>query len=158
VTLSNTVFIDRANHKSAVAAFDGAAKYIRNQRQNVWIFPEGTRSYAPKPDLLPFKKGAFHLAIQAQVPVVPCVCANYSNIFSFQKMKFTSGRIPVKVLKPIPTAGLKAEDVEDLMRTVREQMMQALQELYVQTSTEAKYTNGDTTAPGLKEKSKMAMS
>jgi lysophosphatidate acyltransferase len=155
--MSHTVFINRTNHKSALAAFDSAAQYIRNKRQNVFIFPEGTRSYSPKPDLLPFKKGAFHLAIQAQVPIVPCVCANYAHILSFQKMKFTSGRIPVRVLKPIPTTGLKPEDVEDLMKNVREQMMQALQELYVQTSTETKYTNGDTTAPGLKEKSKMAM-
>lgn len=96
VTLSKSVFIDRGNSKTARAAFDGAANYMRNQKQNVFIFPEGTRSYAEGPELLPFKKGAFHLAVQAQVPIVPIAVANYSNVLNIKKKVFNSGTIPVK--------------------------------------------------------------
>jgi lysophosphatidate acyltransferase len=143
VVLSNTVFINRANHKSARAAFDDAAKHIRGDRQSVFIFPEGTRSYYDKPDLLPFKKGAFHLAVKAQVPIVPVVCANYSYILSLRNQTFNSGRIPVKVLKPVETKGLGPDDVEDLMKWVREEMLIALKEL----SETTKQYNGGVAVP-----------
>ena len=62
----------------------------------MWIFPEGTRSYADSPILLPFKKGAFHFAIQAGVPIVPVVVANYDRLFSLRKRRFESGKIHIK--------------------------------------------------------------
>lgn len=96
MTLSKSVFIDRGNSKTARAAFDGAANFMKNEKQSVYIFPEGTRSYADGPELLPFKKGAFHLAVQAQVPIVPIVVANYSNVLSLKKKIFNSGVVPVK--------------------------------------------------------------
>jgi lysophosphatidate acyltransferase len=68
---------------------------MRTERQSVFIFPEGTRSYSEKPDLLPFKKGAFHLAIQAQVPIVPVVVANYSHILNFKKREFNPGVVDI---------------------------------------------------------------
>jgi lysophosphatidate acyltransferase len=95
VSLSKTVFIDRANRATARAAFDGAANTMRTERQNVFIFPEGTRSYASEPELLPFKKGAFHLAIQAQVPIIPVVVANYNNVLDVKNKRFKSGVIDV---------------------------------------------------------------
>ena len=95
VTLSKTVFIDRANRTTARAAFDDAAAHMRREKQSVFIFPEGTRSYATKPDLLPFKKGAFHLAIQAQVPIVPIVVANYAHILNVKARIFRPGIVDV---------------------------------------------------------------
>ncbi|CRK41673.1 hypothetical protein BN1708_016888 [Verticillium longisporum] len=80
MSLSGSVFIDRKNSKDAREAMAGAAKDMQARRQSVYMFPEGTRSYAKDPTLLPFKKGAFHLAVQAGVPIVPCVVANYSHI------------------------------------------------------------------------------
>lgn len=96
MTLSGTVFIDRKNTSSARQAMTGAAEEIKRERQSVYMFPEGTRSYAKEPMLLPFKKGAFHLAVQAGVPIVPVVVANYSDILFVQKRKFISGTIPVR--------------------------------------------------------------
>ncbi len=96
VALSKTVFIDRGNRQNARLAFDGAAKQMKTDRQSVFIFPEGTRSYASRPDLLPFKKGAFHLAVQAKVPIIPIVVANYSNVLYVQSRIFRAGKIPVK--------------------------------------------------------------
>lgn len=98
MALSGAVFIDRKNTKDARQAMAGAAGEMRAKRQSVYMFPEGTRSYSKEPMLLPFKKGAFHLAVQAQVPIVPCVVANYSHVLSVKGMDFRSGRIPVKGL------------------------------------------------------------
>lgn len=96
MALSGTVFIDRSNRNSAVAAFAGAAEEMKRERQSVFIFPEGTRSYARGPEMGVFKKGAFHLAVQAGVPVVPVVCANYWGVLSVGEKRFRAGRIPVK--------------------------------------------------------------
>jgi lysophosphatidate acyltransferase len=126
VALSRTVFIDRGNRKGAISAFEGAAKEMRDTRQSVYIFPEGTRSYATEPMLLPFKKGGFHLAVQAQVPIVPVVAANYSRVLSFKQKIFRSGRIPMKVLEPIETKGLTNADVDDLSARVREAMLKEI--------------------------------
>jgi lysophosphatidate acyltransferase len=165
VALSGTVFIDRANRKSAIAAFDSAIEEIKGNKQSVWIFPvcpslplynylltpvqEGTRSYFNKPDLLPFKKGAFHLAVQAGVPIVPVVVANYSHVLHLQNRTFEPGVInvkvgffspafihlgfrswqAVKVMEPIPTKGLKTEDVDGLVLRTRETMLAELQRI-----------------------------
>ncbi|PHH79877.1 hypothetical protein CDD82_2131 [Ophiocordyceps australis] len=124
--LSGSIFIDRRSSHDAREAMRGAAQEIKAKRQSVYMFPEGTRSYAKDPMLLPFKKGAFHLAIQAGVPIVPCVVANYSHILYAKDMLFTSGTIPIKVLDPIPTDGLTSADVEDLARKTRDLMLDQL--------------------------------
>ncbi len=129
VALSKTVFIERSSRTQAVAAFDKAAEQMHSNRQSVYIFPEGTRSYYDYPDLLAFKKGAFHLAIQAQVPIVPVVVANYSNVLNVKRKIFRPGTIPARVLEPIATRGKTKEDVDALLQEVREKMLAALKEL-----------------------------
>jgi lysophosphatidate acyltransferase len=96
MALSGTVFIDRANRETAVKAFDSAASEMRTHRQSVFIFPEGTRSYSNKPELLQFKKGAFHLAVKAGVPIVPVVTENYAHVLNIRALRFNSGSIKVK--------------------------------------------------------------
>lgn len=126
VALSKTVFIDRANRAVSRATFDTAAQTMATTRQNVFIFPEGTRSYAEEPMMLPFKKGAFHLAVQAQVPIVPVVCANYDNVLNVKKKRFCPGVIDVTVLPPISTKGCTADDVNRLVEKTRAAMMDEL--------------------------------
>ncbi|KAL4879035.1 hypothetical protein BJY04DRAFT_105112 [Aspergillus karnatakaensis] len=128
MTLSQSVFIDRANRETAVKAFDGAAEEMRVHKQSVFIFPEGTRSYSDKPELLPFKKGAFHLAVKAGVPVVPVVVENYTHILAPKKYRFNAGSIKIRVLPPIPTEGLTADDVDNLTKTTQESMLKNLLE------------------------------
>ena len=123
----------------------GAADEIRNNKQSVYMFPEGTRSYSKEPMLLPFKKGAFHLALQAGAPIVPVVVANYSNVLYVKGWRFNSGTIPIKgklghfwfwyadltllVLKPIETKNLTSADIENLTRDTRELMLSELVDL-----------------------------
>jgi lysophosphatidate acyltransferase len=131
VALSKTVFIERKSRSQAVAAFDKAAEQMHKNRQSVYIFPEGTRSYYDHPDLLPFKKGAFHLAVQAQVPIIPVAVANYSNVLDVRRKRFRPGTIPVRVASPIMTKGKTKEDVDDLVKETRDVM---LRELKIATS------------------------
>ena len=105
---------------------------MRAERQSVYIFPEGTRSYYDHPDLLSFKKGAFHLAIQAQVPIVPIVAANYSNILNLKKKIFRPGIVPVKVLEPVETKGKEVKDVDALLELVRSRMLEELKVITVE--------------------------
>ncbi|WEW57844.1 1-acylglycerol-3-phosphate O-acyltransferase [Emydomyces testavorans] len=130
MALSGTVFIDRANRETALKAFEGAAEQMRKQRQSVFIFPEGTRSYSEQPCLLPFKKGAFHLAVQAGVDIVPIVVENYSHVLNIKKLRFNAGGIRIKVLPPISTKGLTSTDVDDLAVRTRESMLKTLMELH----------------------------
>lgn len=126
MSLSKTVFIDRANRTTARAAFDSAATTMRRDRQSVFIFPEGTRSYAADPTLLPFKKGAFHLAVQAHVPIVPVVCANYNHVLDVKKGLVRPGVVDVSILPAIPTTGCSAADVDALVERTRNAMMDEL--------------------------------
>ena len=103
MALSGTVFIDRSDRQSAVKAFEKAAVHMKKERQSVFIFPEGTRSYARGPEMGLFKKGAFHLAVQAGVDVIPVVVANYAGVLSVSERRFRGGRIPVKGIFHIPS-------------------------------------------------------
>ncbi|KAJ3330649.1 Trafficking protein particle complex 8 [Blyttiomyces sp. JEL0837] len=70
--------------------------------------------------MLPFKKGAFHLAIQGQMPIVPIVASSYHDVYNLKRCLFEGGLVRVKVLPPIPTAGLTTADVDELMVHVRD--------------------------------------
>lgn len=129
MALSKTVFIERTSREQAVAAFDRAAEQMHTGRQIVYIFPEGTRSYATKPEMLSFKKGAFHLAVQAQVPIIPVVVANYSNVLAPKRKVFRSGVIAVRILRPVETKGKTKEDVDALLESVRYNMLRELEAL-----------------------------
>ncbi|PNS20212.1 hypothetical protein CAC42_5662 [Sphaceloma murrayae] len=124
--LSKTVFINRSSSTEARKAFSEAVKTMKGEGQSVFIFPEGTRSYAREPRLLPFKKGAFHLAVQAGVPIVPVVVANYSGVLDVGKRRFESGDIPISVLEPVSTQGLGPDDVGELVKKVEKSMADEL--------------------------------
>ncbi|KAJ9477277.1 1-acyl-sn-glycerol-3-phosphate acyltransferase [Pseudozyma hubeiensis] len=126
--LSGAVFINRKNLKDSIKAFSEVGKTMNDKKLSLWIFPEGTRSGLATPDLLPFKKGAFHLAIQAGVPVVPVVCENYNRLFD-SKSRFESGTIRIKVLPPVPTKHLTAADANDLTEKIRTMMLQELKNM-----------------------------
>lgn len=126
MTLSKTVFLNRQDAHASRAAFNTAASTMSTTRQSVFIFPEGTRSYASTPTLLPFKKGAFHLAIQAGVPIVPVVCQNYAHVLNFKERRFTPGTIDVTILPPISTEGCVKDDVPELVEKVRKVMTEEL--------------------------------
>ncbi|WVQ74038.1 hypothetical protein IAR50_003619 [Cryptococcus sp. DSM 104548] len=132
MSLSGAVFVDRKNRTDAVQALAVAGEAMKKKGVSLWVFPEGTRTSSPESNLLPFKKGAFHLAVQAQVPIVPVVCENYYRLFD-GKTRFEPGVLKVRVLAPIPTIGLTVEDVTSVAESTREAMLQALREISAPT-------------------------
>ena len=96
--------------------------------------------------MLSFKKGAFHLAVQAQVPIVPVVCENYWRIFD-GRTRMDSGSLRIKgessqaqpgwlaeknrvaVLPPISTIGLTSDDVTSLAESTRELMLATFRDI-----------------------------
>ena len=101
MTLSGAVFIDRKNNTRAFESLAAAGDTIKRRGIALWVFPEGTRTNKPEVDLKPFKKGAFHLAVQAGVPITPVVCQNYWHLY--HKGVFESGKLKIKG-KSIPTS------------------------------------------------------
>lgn len=124
---AGNIMIDRKNRAHALNGLDSAAKAVREKRLSVWIFPEGTRNRG-RLEMLPFKKGAFHLAIKAQIPIVPIVNQHLLRYFDFKQRRINHSEVlHIQVLEPIPTAGLTLKDLDALMTTVRQRMETALQ-------------------------------
>jgi len=88
-----------------------------NRRVSVMIFPEGTRSRTG--ELLPFKDGAFRLAVETGCPILPLVVAGTRGAIPKGSRFFGRARAEVRVLEPIPTAGLTLADVPALRDRVR---------------------------------------
>ncbi|KAG0374383.1 1-acylglycerol-3-phosphate O-acyltransferase [Mortierella sp. AD032] len=145
MTLSNAIFIDRKNHKKAIESTTQAVSDMKKHNSGIWIFPEGTRSRLETADLLPFKKGAFHLAIQSQQPVMPIVAAGYSHIYDSASRSFPGGELEIRVLEPIPTTGLTADDVNDLMERTRAVMLKNLKEMDQSVSSSDSKSTGSST-------------
>ena len=114
--LADVAYIDRTDAVAARAALAPAVEALRDGKSLV-IAPEGTRS--PTPKLLPFKKGAFHLAMQAQVPMVPIVIRNAGAIMPAHSLLITPGVVQVAVLPPIDTSRWTLKGLDRQVTRVR---------------------------------------
>lgn len=122
--ITGNILIDRANRSKAVGTIGQVVDKIKKNKVSVWMFPEGTRSRGR--GLLPFKTGAFHAAIGAQVPIVPIVCSSTDKV---KLNRWDNGLVIVEVMKPIATVGLEKEDVRNLLTQSRKLMATKLAEL-----------------------------
>jgi 1-acyl-sn-glycerol-3-phosphate acyltransferase len=113
----NVMAIDRSNRESAIRTTEAAARRIQSG-VSFGVFVEGTRA---KPgELLPFKKGAFYMAKQAGVPVVPIAIKNSDVLMGKGTGEARSGTIEMVILPPESTDALKTdEDINALISRVR---------------------------------------
>ena len=103
----NVMAIDRSNRESAIRTTEAAAQRIKSG-VSFAVFVEGTRA---KPgELLPFKKGAFYMARQAGVPVVPVAIKNSDVLMGKGTGEARSGTIEMVFMKPIDTTHLTTDD------------------------------------------------
>lgn len=122
---TGNIYINRRDSQGSIQRLREAELAIRERNVSVWIFPEGTRGRTPG-ELLPFKKGAFHLAVAAGVPIVPIVVSPVARLFDVRNRKVRPGTAFIEILPPVPTDQLTEDDVNQLSREVREQMSQSL--------------------------------
>lgn len=123
--LLDVAYIDRADSTKARAALRPAVEKLQSGI-SIAIAPEGTRS--PTPRLGKFKKGGFHLAMQAGVPIVPIVIHNAGERMWRNSLVAHPGTVDVDVLAPVPTEGWNLADLDrhvDEVRTLFEDCLHA---------------------------------
>jgi 1-acyl-sn-glycerol-3-phosphate acyltransferase len=125
--LSGNLIIDRDRARAAHHSLEEAAKTVRDERVSLWFMPEGHRNRSSH--LLPFKTGAFRLAIAAGVPIVPVVAEPLDVIVDTNRHLARPGTLRIRVLDPIGTQGLAGRDLPDLVASTRSRMQQALEEM-----------------------------
>lgn len=112
----NIIAIDRSNPERALASMK-KAREVMEKGFSFGLFVEGTR--AMPGELLSFKKGAFHLAIQMGAPIVPVAVRNTDRMMGKRRGVAYAGTIEMVMLPPIPTAGLGPDDVMELLLKTR---------------------------------------
>ncbi|MDB3891194.1 1-acyl-sn-glycerol-3-phosphate acyltransferase [Acidimicrobiia bacterium] len=95
--------IDRKNAQMNLPKINESIQRVIDNKNSIMIFPEGTRSN--QKDLLPFKKGAAHVAKQFNLPIIPVVTHNSHNLMIKGSVWFKSGKIHVQILDPITNIG-----------------------------------------------------
>lgn len=108
--MAGVVLIDRSNSKSAIAALEPLVDRIKQDKISVVMAPEGTRTHSKKPK--PFKKGAFHIAMQAGVPIVPIVIHNAMDVSPKGDSLYYPGTVEVEILAPINTSRWTVENLD----------------------------------------------
>lgn len=139
--LMKVAFIDRSDTKKAVESMKSIIGLAR-EGISIVIAPEGTRAQGR--DLLPFKKGAFRMAMAAGIPIVPIILRNAEDIGARDAFFMRPGTVDVTVLPAISTHDWTREDLEDRIEVVRD--------LY--TATLSDWPNGGLKLLGIKKKSK----
>jgi 1-acyl-sn-glycerol-3-phosphate acyltransferase len=122
--IAGQVPVVRGNRDSGREALDRLGDWL-DRGVSVALFPEGTRSESG--EIGPFKLGAFRLAIAHRRPVVPLVLSGARELLPKGSLVFEKeAHIRLRVLDPVPTDGLTAEDAERLAKDVRDHMVAAL--------------------------------
>ncbi len=114
--MAGDIEIRRGERTSTVQAMKAARDRLA-KRVSVMIFPEGTRSRDG--ELLPFKDGAFRLALEAGVPILPIAVAGTRACMAKGTFRFQKARARAKVLPPIETAGMTLDDLPTLRERTR---------------------------------------
>jgi len=117
------VFIDRSDLAKAKNTLDGVVRRLQGGT-SILILPEGTRM--PTPTLGRFKKGAFHIARQAGVPIVPIVLRNTGELAWRRSMVVNPGTVDVAVLDPVDTTDWTVDDLDRRIAEVRQRVAETL--------------------------------
>jgi 1-acyl-sn-glycerol-3-phosphate acyltransferase len=120
------VAVERGDRDKALAAISRGAASLKSGNSFL-IFPEGTRSRTGA--LLPFKKGGFVMAIEAQAPIMPVAVHGGRAAMQKGSAFVRPVNVTVRVGAPISTAGLTMDDRDDLIGRVRTEIENLLKEM-----------------------------
>ncbi|WP_373096804.1 HAD-IB family hydrolase [Zhongshania sp.] len=117
-------FLDRSNSKRAIEALQPAVDRLR-RGLSVAISPEGTRSYTPR--VGEFKKGAFHIARQAGVPIIPVVIRNAGELMWREDNAMRAGTVDICVLDAMDVCSWPEDSLAENIALVRQQFVDTLE-------------------------------
>jgi len=120
---TGAIAIDRSDPRKAIQSLEEGKKKLANG-WSVLIYPEGTRGSDEQ--LQPFKKGAFMMAVQTGIPILPVTCNGAFRVLPKKTIFFKPGHIEVVIGDPIETKGLTTKDVPALMEQTRQAILQNL--------------------------------
>ena len=120
--MAGDVGVQRGEVASRAAAFTALKRWLE-RGASVMLFPEGTRSRTA--EMLPFKNGAFRLAIETGLPILPLAVHGTRTAIRKGSMQFGNARVVVRVLEPVSTVGLEPDDLDELRARVRQQIEEA---------------------------------
>lgn len=123
---AGVVLIDRRDSASAIEAMTPLVDAMRVEGKSVCLSPEGTRAATIR--LGSFKKGAFHLAMQAGVPIVPIVIQNSGDVQPKGDILYHAGTVEVEILPPVDTSQWSADTIDAHVADVRTMYLQALEQ------------------------------
>lgn len=123
--LAGNLYINRHNKQKAWDTMKSVAEIVVRRQRGIFIFPEGTRSNGK--GMQAFKSGAFALAIEAGLPIVPIVFSSTHKHIDLTRLD--SGLAVGRYLDPVSTEGMGEEDVKPLAERCRALMQEALDEL-----------------------------
>jgi 1-acyl-sn-glycerol-3-phosphate acyltransferase len=115
--------VDRSNVRNSLKSMSQGARIVAERGISVLLFPEGGRT---KVGLREFKEGAAYIAIKAGVPVVPVAIVGLRELLPMGSIHLQSGQAVVRVGTPIPTAGMKSADREELTRRLHLEIQKLL--------------------------------
>jgi 1-acyl-sn-glycerol-3-phosphate acyltransferase len=122
---SGNILIDRKNKGKAFNTIAQTVKKIKERGISVWMFAEGTRSYGQ--GLLPFKSGAFHTAVQAEVPIVPlCMSTTHQQV---KLNRWNNGKIIIEIMDPIEVTKADKDKVRMMAGDVHQLMKNKIHDL-----------------------------
>nr|UEK51556.1 AGPAT1-like protein [Parasacculina yatsui] len=131
--LCGQIFINRRDPEAAKKTLSQVADRLDREKIKLWVFPEGTRGDGV--NLLPFKKGAFHMAVSAGVPVLPVVFSSYRSFLDGREWKWTPGEATVRILPAVDTAGMSSgDDIDQLTRRTQQLIADTFKQLSRQST------------------------
>jgi 1-acyl-sn-glycerol-3-phosphate acyltransferase len=119
----NIIAIDRSNPERAVSSME-KARHVIKKGYSFGVFVEGTRALPG--ELLPFKKGAFHLAMQTGAPIIPVAIRNTDWMMGKKTDVAYTGEIEMRLLPEIPTTNKTADAIPELLLRTRQAVAREL--------------------------------
>lgn len=123
--LAGNIMIDRKKSQASINTLSQTTEALKHKQTSIWVFPEGTRNKGH--NLLPFKKGAFHMAKQADAPILPICASAYPQHVNLNK--WHAGEVKVRILAPVETQHVSAEDMPALSEQIHKNMLSTIETL-----------------------------
>ncbi len=119
--LTGQILVNRTSRAKSLVSMKAASKKIKDKNLKIWMMPEGTRSLGR--GLLPFKKGAFYLAAQNEIPIITIAVGDFRN---YDLNKWRPGKLHVKIGAPVYASGKSKEDISSFCHSTYEDMKKTL--------------------------------